>query len=255
MDFEFSTVEAMALRCQYEACNDIGVFCKLTNKYCLVGHGGSDNFLHIVEGELSDTIPVVNCSIAGTRIVGRVTVGNRHGLLVPNATTDQELQHLRDNLPDDVAIRRIDERLSALGCVIACNDYVALAHADISKETEKALQEVLKVEVFRVSLGQHALVGSYAALTSRGCLVAAKTPVETQKEIASLLQVPVVAGTINRGTELIGAGMCVNDWIAFTGLDTTSAELSVVESIFHLGNRVPNEITNELRDSLIESLL
>lgn len=34
-------------------------------------------------------------------------------------------------------------------------------HADISKETEQALKEVLKVEVFRVSLGQHALVKFY----------------------------------------------------------------------------------------------
>lgn len=49
-----------------------------------------------MEAELADTIPVIHCSIAGTRIVGRITVGNRHGLLVPYATTDQELQHIRN---------------------------------------------------------------------------------------------------------------------------------------------------------------
>lgn len=77
---------------------------------------------------------------------------------MPNLTTDQELQHLRNSLPDTVQIRRVDERLSALGNVILCNDHVAIAHADISKETEQALVEVLKVEVFRLNLGEHSLV-------------------------------------------------------------------------------------------------
>jgi len=245
----------MAFRCQFEASHDVGVFCKLTNSYCIVGIGSSENFYSIVEGELADTIPVIHCSIAGTRIVGRITAGNRHGLLVPNATTDQELQHLRNSLPDNVGIRRIDERLSALGNVIACNDHVAVVHADISKETESAIVDVLKVEVFRLSLGENELVGSYAVLTSNGALVAAKTSPEVQRELASIAQVPVVAGTINRGSELIGAGVCANDWIAFTGLNTTSTELSVLESIFKIGDKAPSVISNDLREALIDSIL
>lgn len=59
--------------------------------------------------------------------------GNRHGLLVPSTTTDTELQHLRDHLPDKVKVQRIEERLSALGNVVVCNDYVALVHPDIDR--------------------------------------------------------------------------------------------------------------------------
>lgn len=44
-----------------------------------------------------------------------------------------ELQHVRNSLPDEVVVQRIDERLSALGNCIACNDYVALAHPDIDR--------------------------------------------------------------------------------------------------------------------------
>ena len=121
------------LGAQFENSNEIGVFSRLTNSYCLVAIGGSENFYSVFESELADVIPVVHTSIAGTRIVGRLTAGNRHGLLVPNTTTDQELQHLRNSLPDAVAIQRIEERLSALGNVIACNDYVALVHPDIDR--------------------------------------------------------------------------------------------------------------------------
>ena len=44
-----------------------------------------------------------------------------------------ELQHLRNCLPDQVVVQRIDERLSALGNCIACNDHVALTHPDLDK--------------------------------------------------------------------------------------------------------------------------
>lgn len=62
---------------------------------------------------------------------------NRKGLLVPTTTTDQELQHLRNTLPDEVKIQRIEERLSALGNVICCNDHVAIVHPDLERETEE----------------------------------------------------------------------------------------------------------------------
>lgn len=41
--------------------------------------------------------------------------------------------HIRNSLPDEVVVQRIDERLSALGNCIACNDYVGLIHPDIDK--------------------------------------------------------------------------------------------------------------------------
>ncbi len=254
---------------QYENNNEVGAFAKLTNAYCLVAIGGSENFYSVFESELADHIPVIHTSIAGVRIIGRMTAGNKNGLLVPSTTTDQELQHLRDSLPDGVKVQRVEEKLSALGNCIACNDHVALVHPDIDQvlpcpvppspfsfpsldfcggvqDTEEIIADVLGVEVFRQSIAKNVLVGSYCSISNQGALVHPKTSVEEQKELSALLQVPVTAGTVNRGSDVVGAGLVVNDWSAFCGLDTTSTELAVIESIFNLQVRVGRGHTSPL---------
>merc|ERR1712060_299826 len=160
--------------------------------------------------------------------------GNKNGLLVPSITTDQELQHLRNLLPENVKVQKVEERLSALGNCIVCNDYVALVHTDLDRETEEVIADTLKVETFRATIAQNVLVGSYAVLTNQGGLVHATTPMQDLEELSQLIQVPLTAGTVNRGSGLVGAGVVANDWAAFCGMDTTATEIGVVENIFRL---------------------
>jgi len=227
----------MALRTRFESSDDIGVFARLTNAYCIVAMGAAQNFYSVFEQELSRHIPVVYSSIGASRVIGRLIVGNRNGLLVPGIATDQEMQHLRNSLPPSVAIQRVDERYSALGNCIAVNDHVALLHTDIDRETENIIRDVLKVETFRTSIAENALVGSYCCLTNHGCIVHPRTPIADMDELSSLLQVPVVAGTVNRGSPQVGCGIVANDWAAFVGLNTTASEMSVIERVLQLRPR------------------
>lgn len=222
------------------------------------GIGGSENFYSVFEAELAEHIPVIHATIGGNRFVGRTTVGNRRGLLVPNTTTDIELQHLRNSLPDAVVVQRVEERLSALGNIIATNDHVALVHPDTDRETEDVVADVLGVEVFRQTVGGQALVGSYSKFSNLGGMVHPRTTVEDIEELSSLLQVPLVAGTVNRGSDVLGGGMVVNDWASFVGRDTTGTEVAVIESIFKLSTRnqqsMQSGIVSNMRSSLIDQL-
>ena len=162
--------------------------------------------------------------------------------------------HIRNALPDSIVVQRVEERLSALGNCVVCNDHVALIHTDLDRETEDIIADVLGVEVFRQTIAGNALVGSYCKITNQGGLVHPRCSVEDLEELSSLLQVPLVAGTVNRGSDVVGAGLVANDWSAFCGMDTTSTEISVIEGILKLQGSGHSTIVKDMRSSLIDSL-
>ncbi|KAJ3431703.1 eukaryotic translation initiation factor [Anaeramoeba flamelloides] len=185
-----------------------------------------------------------------------MVAGNKNGVLLPTTTSDQELMHIRNSLPESVKVIRIEEKLTALGNCITCNDYVALIHPELEKETEEIIADILGVEVFRQTISGESLVGTYCVFTNQGGIVHPKCSIEETDELSSLLQVPLVSTTLNKGSSVLGSGICVNDWSCFCGLDTTATELSTVENIFKIDEgQNPLNIVNELRNAIVDEIL
>ena len=114
---------------------------KLTNAYCLLSAEASESFENTVTSNVD--VPIIKITIANTKIIGRLCVGNKYGLLVPDTVTEEEWTVLKNSLPEGIKLRKVDEKLSALGNVISCNDRTALIHPDLDEETETVIKEVL----------------------------------------------------------------------------------------------------------------
>merc|ERR1712224_411311 len=161
-------------------------------------------------------------------------IGNTKGVLVPYSTTDQEFLLIQNALSDKVSCERIDEKLSALGNAIANNDHTALVNPEISRKTEEYLMDVMKVDVFRQMVSENRLIGSYCCISNEGGMVHTNATLEDLNDLSLLTQIPIAAGTINRGNQAIASGLLVNDWAAFCGSKTSSIELAVVQSVFKI---------------------
>ncbi|KAM4070536.1 hypothetical protein ACB094_12G172000 [Castanea mollissima] len=200
----------------------------------------ASSFYHAYEAELADVIPVVKTSIAGTSIIGRLCAG--FGLCMYSKTFQNYSICL-------LSVNSLKHYLK----VLSRDGKGSKRRGIFQMETEEIIADVLAVEVFRHTISDKMLVGSYCVLSNRGALVHPHTSIEAMDEFATLLQVPVSAGTVSRGSEVIGAGLTVNDWTAFCGWDTTAAELNVIEAAFQLKQAQPSTFMDVIRKSLIES--
>jgi hypothetical protein len=77
----FSVGYSCRIGLAFESSSEIGVFAKLTSNYCITPMG-NPHFYAVFESELSDRIPVIQASFAGTKIVGRLCVGLIHPVFV-----------------------------------------------------------------------------------------------------------------------------------------------------------------------------
>ena len=247
----------MVSRYKFQNSSDIGAYARITNSYALLPFSTSENFFSVFEERLAEHIPVFHASVAGTALLGRLTCGNAKGLLCPSTTTDYELQQLRDCLPDAVSIQRVDERFSALGNVISCNDHYALVHPELDQQTVEIIQDVLGVEVFRATIGGEALVGSYSVFTNRGGILGgANVTIEELDELAGQLHIELTAATCISGQTVVGAGVCANDWALFAGWQTTALEIANLTRIFKIEDKTSDstDVVN-IDESLIDMIL
>lgn len=249
----------MVSRCKFQSSSEIGAYALLTNSFAILPVSTIDNFFTTqFENALSTekSFSIIHSSIAGTDIIGRLTVGNKHGLIFPSTATHLEMDLIKNNLPDSVEVAQIEERFSALGNVVSCNDKIALIHPELEQATIDVIQDILQVEAIPAIIGGESLVGSYSCLTNRGGVVCPSCTAEQIQELSELTGLTIEAATVNKGSNLISAGICVNDNCLLCGWETTALEIANLTRIFKIDDsQGKDEGIVDIDESLVDLIL
>jgi translation initiation factor 6 len=207
---------------------NIGIFVKTNDSIILVPYG----FAETKTEKLADYLQVseVYASIAGTRLLGPMTVMNNNGMLLPPIASDEEVQMLKQS--SHLNVERVKSKFTAIGNLIATNDNGAIVSPLFKGETDRQVQDVLGVTTNSMTVGGFVQAGSMIVATNGGAGVHPKATEDEVKEISEILQVPAEPVTVNGGVPFLSSGIVANMKSVVVGNLTSGPELIMLSRIF-----------------------
>jgi translation initiation factor 6 len=208
---------------------NIGLFVRTNDKIIIIPFG----FAETKTTKLMQHLQVEEkayASIAGTRLIGPMTVMNNNGILVPSIASDEEIQILKQ--ASGLNVDRLKSKFTAIGNLISTNDNGALVSPLFKGEVDQQIQDVLGVPVASMTVGGFIQVGSMIVATNTGAAVHPKATEEEIKVISETLQVQVEPLTINGGIPFLSSGIIANSKSVIVGGLTSGPELIMLSRAF-----------------------
>ncbi|MEN2499326.1 MAG: eukaryotic translation initiation factor 6, partial [Marteilia pararefringens] len=219
----------------------------------------------------------VPCSVNDISCIGIFVVGNNKGLVLPYTTTDVELQHITNCMPNDIRVHRLDEKLcplTSLGNLVQANDTTGLASPQLSSGARNKIKEVLGLtDLFVSGIERYCLPGTYFCLNNFGLLAPKDLTQEEVSSLVSLLNLPVAQGSCADGKNDLGREFLVNTTHLLCDGQSFQLEIAVAKQIFAVNEafinqnalRMPNKDDDAdnidggdfqvLEDALLEAIL
>jgi translation initiation factor 6 len=217
----------MIARTNFEGDSNVGAYGIATDRFIFVSPNISEKSLSDVERVFN--LPLIQSTVATLDAVGLVSAATSNGVLVPYTTTDEELKILKHS--SEVNVDWIDDKMTALGNIIAVNDNGAICHPDFSKKSIQKISDVLGVEVVPGTIAKLPIVGANSVITNQGAIVHPLATSEEIDQLSQLLKVHVEVGTVNRGSPYTSLGVLANVDGMIAGSDTTGVELAHISQV------------------------
>jgi len=210
---------------------NIGLFVKSNDTLLCVPFGFAETKVKKLQ-EYLGVDNTIYISVAGTRLVGPLTVMTNNGILLPSTATDEELRIFKS--ASKLNVERLDSKLTAIGNLISANDRGALVSSLIKIETHKQIREVLGVQVEALSVAGFSQTGALIVSTNQGAGVHPSATDPEIQVISEILKVDVQPATVNGGIPYLSSGIIANSKSMIVGSLTTGPELMILSRAFNL---------------------
>lgn len=207
---------------------NIGVYTNVNDSHVFVPNGFTKSKAETLADNLKTEF--LYASVGNTRLLGALMVVNNHGLLLPNTSYQDELNHLKKSTGLNVSV--LDTKHNALGNMICANDKGAVVSSLITKEELKTIQDVLDVEVIQKKVAGYYQVGTMIVATSHGGVIHPETDDADIKVISSVLGVNIEPATINGGIPFVSSGILANNHAVVVGSLTSGPEIMMLTRAF-----------------------
>jgi len=206
---------------------NIGVFSYANEKIAVLPAGVSGKKLKAYRDALG--VEPYSVGVAESRLIGIYLVGNSNGLLAPHIAAEVELQRLESA---GLSVQVIDDKYTALGNLIVCNDYGAIVDPRLRTTTVEQIEESLGVPAAKATIAGLPNVGALTVASNKGALISPMANEAERKIFSTGLGVPVETGTVNSGVPFPKAGVVANSKGAVVGALTIGGELITISNIF-----------------------
>ncbi len=214
----------MLRRINFSGNPNLGVYISVTDNIALIPVSTPEILENTIKEALE--VDVLKTPIAGSGLLGALSVGNTKGILLTNQTLDKEIETMKNA---GLNVAKLPDKHTAVGNIIIANDKGAIVSPYLSKKAIETIEEVLDVDVKPSKIAEFSIVGSIATVTNKGAILHPQTSENELKLIEDVLKVPADIGTVNRGVGLIGACSSANSNGIIVGELTTGPEMARLE--------------------------
>ena len=203
---------------------NLGVYISVNDEVAIVPFNLPTEMEPVMKEALE--VDIIRTSIAGCNLNGVLSTGNSNGFVVSPHTTDREIEILEDA---GLNVARLPGKYTAVGNILAVNDYGAMAGPNIKEETIKVIEDTLKVPVKIYQFADSKIVGSASIVTNKGALLHRDTLSNELEFVEEFFKVEGNIGTVCKGMPLVGACGIANSNGVMVGENTTGPEMARIE--------------------------